>query len=96
MVVGWRVAIVATLSACGTGRFLGQYNVCLTGEMTMDVPRATLEEAKRIILQSHVFDRPMRRCSSSLTDAPAFGIYFPSHRLDGRSSVSCAENKESS
>jgi hypothetical protein len=60
----------------GSGRFLGEYNGCLTGEMTMDVPRATLEEARRIVLQSHVFDRPVRRCSSSPTDYPLFGIYF--------------------
>ena len=71
----------------GTGRFLGEYNGCLTGEMTMEVPSATLEEARRIVLQSHVFDRPVRRCSSSLTDNPGFGIYFaeppPGRKVSG-------------
>ena len=60
----------------GTGRFLGQSNPCLTGEMTMDVPSTILEEARQIVLQSHLFDRPMRLCSSSLTDSPVFSIYF--------------------
>jgi hypothetical protein len=59
----------------GTGRFVGSHNVCVTGERSLNVPSDTLEEAKRIVLESHVFDRPTPHCSKP-TDSPAFLIYF--------------------
>ena len=45
------------------------------GERTLKLPSDTVEGAKRIVLESHVFDRPTRQCSG-LTDGPVFLIYF--------------------
>ncbi len=59
----------------GTGRFVGSHNVCVTGERTLNVPSDTLDKAKRIVIESHVFDRPTQHCSEP-TDSPAFLIYF--------------------
>jgi len=71
----WPENYTLEINKDGTGRFVGSHNVCVTGERTLNVPSDTLEEAKRIVLESHVFDRPRQRCSDP-ADAPAFVIYF--------------------
>jgi hypothetical protein len=71
----WPEDYTLEINKDGTGRFVGRHNVCVTGERTLTVPTDTLDEAKRIVLDSHVFDRPTQQCSQ-IADAPAFVIYF--------------------
>jgi hypothetical protein len=82
----WPEDYTLEINKDGTGRFVGRHNVCVTGERILDVPSDTLNEAKRIVLESHVFDRPTQRCSEP-TDSPAFLIYFseppPGRKVEG-------------
>jgi hypothetical protein len=48
----------------GTSRFIGRVNVCAMGQLTTELPSDTVEEANQMILQSHLFDHPIRSCSS--------------------------------
>ncbi len=71
----WPEDYTLEINKDGTGRFVGSHNVCVTGERPLGVPSDTLYEAKRIVLESHVFDRPTQHCSEP-TDSPTFVIYF--------------------
>ena len=63
------------LSADGTGRFVGRFDVCIKGEVAFQVPRATVEETRRHVRESHVFDHPLPPCTSSVTDFPGVEIF---------------------
>lgn len=71
----WPEDFTLEIGKDGAGRFIGRHYVCAIGERTFKVPSDTLEEAKRIALESHAFDRPTSRCSE-MTDSPTFEIYF--------------------
>jgi hypothetical protein len=60
----------------GTVRYEGHYNVCVQGEKTKEVPGAIVDEARRLIRKSRVFDRRFQQCSSTMTDDGGFEIYF--------------------
>lgn len=65
------------LNEDGTGRFIGHSDVCVKGEVPFQVSNATVEEAKRIVRASHVFDHPLPPCSHCcVTDVPPVAIYF--------------------
>lgn len=64
------------LNADGTGRYVGRLNVCVKGEVAFQVPPATVEQAVRLIRDSHVFDHPLPACSHSFTDQAGISIYF--------------------
>ena len=65
------------LNPDGTGRFIGHSSVCLKGEISFRVPGATVEEARRLLRASHLFEHPLPPCSQCcVVDAPPVAIYF--------------------
>ena len=79
----------------GSARFLGLCNVCITGELTMQVSSATIDQAKRLVRESRVFDRPMPRCSRTVVDDSGFEIYVgaPLPGKTVRAELSCGERR---
>lgn len=65
------------LNSDGTGRFIGHSDVCAKGEVPFQVPSATVEEARRLLRASHLFDHPLPPCERCcVTDVPPVAIYF--------------------
>lgn len=65
------------LDADGRGVFVGASDVCVKGEVSFQVPGATVEEAKRLVRASHVFDHPLLPCERCCwTDVPPLLIQF--------------------
>jgi hypothetical protein len=65
------------LNPDGTGLFVGGSDVCVKGEVSFQVSSATVEEAKRLVRASHVFDHPLPPCENGgWTDVPPLLINF--------------------
>ena len=82
------------LSADGTGRFVGRFDVCIKGEVAFQVPRATVEETRRHVRESHVFDHPLPPCTSSVTDFPGVEIFPGIPRPEEKCATALAPMRE--